>query len=109
MTIPELTEFGRKNVAKYNFVEKGTAQFFCADGSKGHEKEAPFDKILCSAAVHPRTKEIHIPLSWKKQLKIGGRIITPIDSSIWLLIKKSEEEFEEIEFPGFAFVPLVTK
>lgn len=106
--IPELKEFGEKNVAKYNFIEKGTAEFICADGSRGYPKEAPFDKILCSAAIQ---KEI--PLIWKEQLKIGGRIVTPIGSSIWLLIKNSpaggKEEFEEIEYPGFAFVPLITK
>ena len=102
--IPELKEFGEKNTAKYNFIEKGVVEFICADGSKGYKKEAPFDKILCSAAV-----QTEIPQSWKKQLKAGGRIVTPIGSSIWLLVKKSEEEFEEIEFPGFAFVPLVKK
>jgi len=102
--IPELKEFGEKNVSKYNFIKKGHVQFICADGSKGYEKEALFDKILCSAAAR---KEI--PLVWKEQLKIGGRIVTPISSSIWLLIKKTEEDFEEIEYPGFAFVPLIEK
>ena len=71
---------------------------------RSYEKEALFDKILCSAAAR---KEI--PLVWKEQLKIGGRIVTPISSSIWLLIKKTEEDFEEIEYPGFAFVPLIEK
>jgi len=47
--------------------------------------------------------------AWKEQLKIGGRIVTPIGSSIWLFVKKSEKDFEEIEYPGFAFVPLITK
>ena len=102
--IPELMEFGKQNVSKYNFIKKGTAEFVCADGSKGYEKEAPFDKILASASVQDE-----IPQAWKDQLKIGGRIVTPIDSSIWLLIKKSENQFEEIEYPGFIFVPLIIK
>ena len=116
--IPELVEFGKNNVAKYNFIEKGIVEFICADGSKGYKKEAPFDKILCSAAIQDR-----IPSAWKEQLKtralakrgderssstIGGRIVTPIGSSIWLFTKKSETDFEEIEYPGFAFVPLIT-
>ncbi len=101
--IPELVEFGRKNISKYNFIEKGIAEFICADGSKGYEKEAPFDKILCSAEA----KEV--PQAWKSQLKIGGRIVTPIGSSIWFFIKKSSEQFEEKEYPGFVFVPLVSK
>ena len=106
--IKELMEFGRSNVEKYGFVSKGIASFFCADGSKGFKKEAPFDKILCSAAAQ---KEI--PLSLKKQLKREGRIVIPINSSIWLFVKKfsagGKDSFEEIEFPGFSFVPLIEK
>lgn len=106
--IPELAEFGENNVAKYNFIEKGIVQFVCADGGEGYKKEASYDKILCSAAA---CKEI--PTEWKKQLKIGGIIVAPIDSSIWFFKKNpatdGREEFEEIEFPGFAFVPLIKK
>jgi len=101
--IPELVEFGKKNVAKYNFIEKGIVEFICADGSKGYKKAAPFDKILASASAEK------LPQAWKEQSTIGGRIVTPIGSSIWLFIKKSETNFEEIEYPGFAFVPLITK
>lgn len=101
--VPELKEFGEKNVAKYNFIAKGRVRFVCADGSKGYEKEAPFDKILCSAAAR---KEI--PKSWQEQLKIGGRIVSPLGSAVCLLIKKGEKEFKKIEYPGFAFVPLIT-
>ncbi len=109
--IPELVEFGKNNVAKYNFLAKGLpagrqgiVEFICADGSKGYQKEAPFDGILVSASV-----QTEVPRAWKEQLKIEGRIVTPIGSSIWLFTKKSETDFEEIEYPGFAFVPLVTK
>jgi protein-L-isoaspartate(D-aspartate) O-methyltransferase len=101
--IPELKEFGEKNVAKYNFIKKGVVEFVCADGSKGYEKEAPFDKILVSAMARECYQ------SWKDQLKIGGRIVVPIGNSIWLFIKKSEREFEEFEYPGFVFVPLIEK
>lgn len=102
--IPELKEFGENNVGKYNFIERGIARFILADGSKGYEKEAPYDKILCSAAAQKA-----MPEPWKKQLKIGGRIVAPIKSSVWLFIKKSDENFEEIEYPGFGFVPLIEK
>lgn len=108
--IPELKEFGEKNVSKYNFIKKGHVQFICADGSKGYpnitsrpELAEGFDKILASASAR------EIPRAWKDQLKIGGRIVTPIGTSIWLFIKKSKTEFEEIEYPGFVFVPLITE
>lgn len=96
--IPELLEFGKKNVEKYNFK---TVNFVCGDGSRGLEMEAPFDKIIAAASAE------EIPQAWKEQLKVEGRLVTPVQSSIWLLIKKSDEKFREQEFPGFAFVPLV--
>lgn len=102
--VPELMKFGEGNAAKYNFIKTGVAKFILGDGSMGYKKEAPYDKILCSAAVQ---KEI--PKAWKEQLKIGGRIVTSVQSSIWLLVKKNETEFEETEYPGFAFVPLIEK
>jgi protein-L-isoaspartate(D-aspartate) O-methyltransferase len=102
--IPELMEFGQNNAAKYGLVEKGIAKFVGADGTKGYLPEAPFDKILVSASLNDK-----IPSEWKKQLKVGGRIVTPIANSIWLFIKKDEENFEEREYPGFVFVPLVAK
>ena len=100
--IPELKGFGEKNVAKYNFIKKGVVEFICADGSQGYEKEAPFDKILCSAAVN------EVPKNWLKQLKIGRRIVTPLDGEIQLWIKKAENEFDIKRFHGFTFVPLIT-
>ncbi len=122
--IPELKTFGETNVRKYDFVERGIAQFICGDGSKGYKKQAPFDKILASASIRSvKVDEAgassspfagaregkEIPPEWKDQLKIGGKIVVPIDSSIWLFIKKSETEFEKTEYPGFVFVPFVEK
>ena len=108
--VPALKELGEKNVNKYNFIENGTVKFICADGSKGYPEKAPFNRILASASG----KEL--PLAWKQQLKIGGRIVAPIKNSIWTFIKKSAShqgagggEFEQIEHPGFAFVPLITE
>lgn len=101
--IPELKEFGKKNVAKYSFIEKKRVSFLSRDGSKGYKQEAPFDKILTSASAEK------LPEAWKEQLKVGGRIVTPIGTSIWLFIKKTEDEFEEKEHPGFAFVPLIER
>jgi len=101
--IPELKDFGEKNIAKYNFIEKGIVNCICADGSKGYKKEAPYDKILVSASAKS------IPKAWKEQLKINGRIVAPVENSIWVIIKKSEKDFEEIEYPGFIFVPLINQ
>ena len=101
--IPELKEFGERNVSGYNFIKKGIAKFICSDGSKGHKEQAPYDGILVSAAA----SAYGIPQEWKDQLKVGGRIVAPIESSIWAFTKKSEQEFDEQEYSGFEFVPLV--
>ena len=101
--VPELLAFGKQNVERYNFVEKGITEFILGDGSKGYEKEAPFDKILASATAQK------IPQAWREQIKIGGKIVAPLGNSIIVLERKSKTEFEEKEYPGFVFVPLVSK
>jgi len=98
----ELKEFGEKNVARYNFIKKGIVRFIQKDGSKGLEKEAPLDKILCSASVQGE-----VPQAWKEHLKAGGIIVTPAASSILYLVKKAENDFTRKEYPGFVFVPLI--
>jgi protein-L-isoaspartate(D-aspartate) O-methyltransferase len=98
--IPELCEFGRKNAAKYNFIEKGIIKFVCADGSRGYPPEFPYDKIIAGAAAE------EIPLAWREELKIGGRLVAPLDHNIIVWDKIGREEFEKKEFFGFSFVPL---
>ena len=101
--VPPLVEFGKKNVEKYNFIKKGIVEFILGDGSKGYEKEAPYDKILASASA------IKIPQAWKEQIKIGGKIVAPVANSIMVLTKTVEQKFEEKEYPGFLFVPLISE
>lgn len=99
--IKEICEFGKKNVSKYGFDKKGIVNFVCQDGYKGFEEEQPFDKILVSATA------LEIPSAWKKQLKIGGRIVCPVGNSIFVLEKTSRDLLSEKEYFGFNFVPLV--
>ena len=103
--IPELTEFGRKNIAKYDSLEKGTIQIVCTNAAKGYTREAPFDKILVSASLAKK----EIPIAWKNQLKVNGRIVVPIRESIWLFTKTSKDTYSEEEYPGFVFVPFQNK
>ena len=100
--IEKLAEFGKANVDKYDFIKKGRVEFVQGDGSLGLPGKAPFDRIIAAASGQA------IPQAWKEQLKIGGRIVAPVQSSVLLLIKKGEDEFQEFENPGFAFVPLVS-
>jgi len=99
--LEKLADFGRANVEKYNFLKTGRAEFIHGNAEQGLPDKAPFDRIIAAASTEA------IPEAWKKQLKIGGRIVSPVASSIFLLIKKSEAEFDKFENPGFAFVPFV--
>ena len=96
--IPELKIFGENNTEKYHF--KNT-EFILGNGSIGLEKESPFDKIIAAAEADEISEEL------KRQLKIKGRLVIPAGGSIWLIVRESENEFTEQEFPGFAFVPLI--
>ncbi len=98
--IPELVSFGKQNVSQYNFIKEDRVEIINRDGKKGYKKEAPFDKILVSAQNN------QVIRSWKKQLKIGGRIAAPINNSIVLFEKKEKGRWTRKEHKGFVFVPL---
>jgi len=101
--IPEIYEFGKANVMRYSFLNKGIVEMYCGNGLEGLKEAAPFDRIMCSAAV----KEI--PPAFKDQLKIGGKMIFPMNNSLWLMSKKNETDFDTEEYPGFIFVPAIEK
>lgn len=102
--VPQLEEFGEKNVNKAGYTN---VEFFTSNGSVGLAEKAPFDRILCSAAVP------HIPQPLKNQLiENGGRLIIPVGeftSSIFLIRCLENNTYAQKEYPGFAFVPLVGK
>lgn len=99
--IPELVNMAGENLAKYNFCEKGIVKLIQGNGVRGYKEEAPYDKIIAAAAA------LKIPYAWKKQLKIGGKIVAPVRQSIILLEKTERDHFSKKEYFGFSFVPLV--
>ena len=99
--VSELVAEGKKNAALFSFKN---IQFIKSDGSKGYQKEAPFDRIIGAAAI-PK-----VPQVLKDQLKIGGRMVLPVgitEQEIVLITRESEKEFREEHFPGFVFVPML--
>ena len=98
--IPELKEMADSHIAKYE-VLKDRIEIILADGSKGHEGGAPYDKIIAAATAE------EIPPAWKEQLKTGGIIVAPVGDSILALSKITADKFETKEYHGFVFVPLV--
>jgi protein-L-isoaspartate(D-aspartate) O-methyltransferase len=101
--IPELCEQGKNNVDKFGFVKKGVAEFHCVNAFDGYAENSPYDRILVSAMAE------EIPPKIKEQLKVGGKMVIPIFNSIWYIEKKSEKDLYKEEFPGFSFVPFVSR
>ena len=96
--LPELAKFGSENLAKYDFSNAKIQQ---AGEIVGLPGEAPFDKILVSAAGQEIPKELI------NQLKVGGRMVIPVQNSVWKIDKISKAKVDKQEFPGFVFVPLI--
>lgn len=97
--VPELVKFGQDNLKKYKLPQ---AQIIQAGKKLGLSKEAPFDKILVSAAG----KEL--PQELIDQLKPGGTLVIPLKSSVWKITKTKKGKIKKEEFYGFSFVPLKT-
>lgn len=97
---PELKKNAEENLEKYGFLEKGTVKVILGDGSFGYADEAPFDKIIISGRAE------RISDDWKKQLKLGGRLVAPVKDSIVFLEKIEADCFLEKNFFGFKFASL---
>lgn len=99
--IPELVEFAKKNLKKNKI--KNVKVIEC-NGSKGYEKESPYDRIMVTAAASK------IPKALKEQLKVRGKMVIPLETLFFcglvLVERISKNKFKEKKFPGFVFVPL---
>lgn len=101
--IKELCEFGRKNIRKIREIKKEVAEFYNIDGSKGYAPRAPYDRILVSASTN------EIPQELKDQLKIGGKMVIPINNYLNYVERRGENDFYEEKYSGFTFVPLISR
>ncbi|MDD4996193.1 MAG: protein-L-isoaspartate O-methyltransferase [Patescibacteria group bacterium] len=102
--IEVLKIFGEKNVDKYGFVKSKRVVFKTGNGIKGLIKESPFDRIHVGAAANK------IPEDLLKQLAIGGKMVIPQGinfQDIVLIEKRGKNQYQQKNYPGFAFVPLI--
>lgn len=97
--IPELAEFGRDNVERFGIKN---AEFSTASDELGLPDEAPFDRILVSAAADEFPEEL------MDQLNINGKLVIPIQSDILEITKTPKKNGRDVrKHPGFVFVPLL--
>jgi protein-L-isoaspartate(D-aspartate) O-methyltransferase len=95
--VPEHVVQANKRLQKYNCTH---AHVIPAASTLGVEAEQ-FDRILVSASA------VEFPHQLLEQLKPGGKLVIPVNSSI-ILAYKNEHTYSWWEYPGFAFVPLLT-
>lgn len=78
---------------------------FFGDGFKGLPNEAPFDKIIVTAAAP------EIPKTLLKQLKVNGILVMPFGEGetqeMIRVIRLENNEFEKETFSTFSFVPML--
>lgn len=101
---PKLIEFAKKNIKKFNVKN---IRIICCDGSVGYEKEAPFDRIMVTAACPA------IPKPLIEQLKIKGRMVVPVGyeygQRMLLVDKLGRNKLVQRDIGEFVFVKLVGK
>ena len=96
--IDALVELGKYNLARYCQDDR------CKIEKAGEKLGVPgekFDKILVSASADELPEELI------DQLKVGGKLVIPVQNSIEVVTKTSEDEYQQESIYGFVFVPLV--
>jgi protein-L-isoaspartate(D-aspartate) O-methyltransferase len=101
--MPELVEFGRKNLDKTGYKDVKILQ---GDGSLGYKERAPYDRVIITAAA-PK-----ISVHWVNQLKPGGKIVVPVGGrhfyqELVVATKGKDGKLREEKRGGCVFVPLV--
>ena len=101
----ELADSARECLQKAGYGDR--VSVVCADGSEGYVQEAPYDRVLVTAAAPS------VPKPLTEQLKIGGVLILPVGSTHFyqtlLRLRKKDSQLIEENLGGVAFVPLTGK
>lgn len=100
--IEELLKFARRRFHKIGLHNIYTRY---ADGHLGWPSQAPFDGIIVTAAA------TQVPMELIEQLKVGGVLVVPVERGSMqrlLLIRRTEDGFDEKDLGGVVFVPLLS-
>jgi len=103
--IRELADYARENIYKAGYSDRVTVVHH--DGSEGYLQEAPYNRILVTAAA-PRIPE---PLT--DQLDSNGILVIPVGTAYYYQtlyrIRKTDSKLTQENLGGVAFVPLTGK
>jgi len=98
--IEQLSEQAKSRLDKLNYK----VQFKVGDGTLGCKENAPFDKIIVTAAAPS------VPNTLVSQLKMGGRLVIPVgslDTQRLFVVTKTDEGADYKIHDSFKFVPLI--
>ena len=102
--IGELQEAARRRIEEAGYADR--VVYRVGDGAEGWPEEAPFDRIVVTAAAP------EVPEALREQLAPGGVLVAPVGGSsfqkIVRLRKGGDGRWEREELESVRFVPLVT-
>lgn len=99
--VKELAERTRKHLKKMGYKNVVVIH---GDGTRGYEKEAPYNAIMITAATP------EIPRRVIEQLADNGRIVAPVGPryhQVLVRIKKVKGKLQKVYLGGCIFVPLI--
>ncbi len=101
--VQELADFARKNIMKAGYGDRVTITY--GDGSLGYPEQAPYDRILVTAAAPD------IPKPLVEQLKPSGIMLIPAGNvslfqNLLKITKTNGNRLKQENLGGVAFVPL---
>lgn len=103
-TIERLAELGAQAKARLESLNVTRVSFRVSDGSLGWPEEAPFDRIMVTAAAPA------VPPALLSQLRAGGRMVIPVGDrrhQTLMLVERWAEGTHETAGCGCRFVPLL--
>lgn len=101
--LPELAQRAQDTLAELGYANVHSR---VGDGTLGWEEEAPFDRVIVTAAAP------NIPPSLKTQISVGGTMVIPVGEGWQTLVKvrrTSRADWEEKRETSCVFVPLIGK
>lgn len=99
--VPELAETASGALYVTGYADRVTQR--TGDGYRGWPEEAPFDRIMVTAAPD------HVPEPLKAQLRVGGRLIIPVGKTrqeLLLITRTGAETWTEERVLSVLFVPM---
>lgn len=100
---PDLVAYAKMNLEKSGYARVKVVE---GDGSLGYKDDAPYDRIIVTAAA-PK-----ISRHWVEQLKPKGLIVAPVGGrhfyqDLVVARKSSDGRVNELKHGGCVFVPLI--